>query len=91
VNEQRDHELEEHEENIASQFDESTQIRKQIVRECERVNPDKSNDRFRSLMRNTNVLIILQYNVRNESIRTMISLLADKNFQDYNVIAIQKF
>jgi hypothetical protein len=46
VSEQCDHELEEHEENTASQFDESTQIRKQIVRECERVNRDKSNDRF---------------------------------------------
>jgi hypothetical protein len=42
-------------------------------------------------MKNTNVLIILQYNVRNERVRTMISLLADKNIQDYDVIAIQKF
>jgi hypothetical protein len=42
-------------------------------------------------MRNTNVLIILQYNVRNERVRTMISLLADKNIQNYDVIAIQKF
>jgi hypothetical protein len=41
-------------------------------------------------MKNTNVLIILQYNVRNEKIRTMISLLVDKNIQDYDVIAIQK-
>ncbi len=42
-------------------------------------------------MKNTNALIILQYNVRNERIRTMISLLVDKNIQDYDVIAIQKF
>jgi hypothetical protein len=46
VNEQCDYELEEHEESITSQLDESTQIRKQIVRECERVNRDKSNDRL---------------------------------------------
>jgi hypothetical protein len=42
-------------------------------------------------MKNTNVLIILQYNVRNERIRTMISLFVDKNIQDYDVIAIQRF
>jgi hypothetical protein len=42
-------------------------------------------------MKNTNVLIILQYNVRNEKIRTMISLFVDKKIQDYDVIAIQKF
>jgi hypothetical protein len=42
-------------------------------------------------MKNTNVLIILQYNVRNEKIRIMISLLVDKNIQNYDVIAIQKF
>jgi hypothetical protein len=41
-------------------------------------------------MKDTNVLIILQYNVRNERIRTMISLLIDKNIQGYDVIAIQK-
>jgi hypothetical protein len=41
-------------------------------------------------MKNTIALIILQYNVRNEKIRTMISLLVDKNIQDYDVIAIQK-
>jgi hypothetical protein len=41
-------------------------------------------------MKNTNDLIILQYNVRNERIRTMISLFVDKNIQDYDVIAIQK-
>jgi hypothetical protein len=33
----------------------------------------------------------LQYNVRNEKVRIMISLLVDKNIQDYDVIAIQKF
>jgi hypothetical protein len=42
-------------------------------------------------MKNTNVLIILQYNVRNEKVRTMISLFVDKNIQDYDVVAIQKF
>ncbi len=41
VNEQCDHEFEEHEESTASQFDESTQIRKQMTRECERVNRDR--------------------------------------------------
>jgi hypothetical protein len=46
VSKQCDYELEEHEENIASQFDISIQIRKQIVRECERVNRDKLNDRL---------------------------------------------
>jgi hypothetical protein len=91
VSKQCDYEFEEHEKSIASQFDESTQIRKQIVCECERVNRDKSNDRLRLFMRNTNALIILQYNVRNEKVRTMISLLVDKNIQDYDVIAIQKF
>ncbi len=90
VSEQCDYEFEEHEKNIASQFDESIQIRKQIVRECERVNRDKSNDRFWFFMKNTNVLIILRYNVRNENIRTMISLFANKNIQNYDVIAIQK-
>jgi hypothetical protein len=90
VSEQCDYELEEHEKNTASQFDESIQIRKQIVRECERVNRDKSNDRLRLFMKNTNFLIILQYNVRNEKVRTMISLFVDKNIQDYDVIAIQK-
>jgi hypothetical protein len=35
-----------------------------------------------------NVLIILQYNVRNEKIYTIISLFINKNIQDYDVIAI---
>ncbi len=90
VSEQCDYEFEEHEESTASQFDESIQICKQIVREFERVNRDKLNDRLWFFMKNTNVLIILQYNVRNEKIRTMISLLVNKNIQDYDVIAIQK-
>jgi hypothetical protein len=90
VKKQRDHEFKKHEKNIASQFDESIQTRKQIVRECERVNRDKSNNRFRFFMKNINALIILQYNVRNEKIRTTISLFVDKNIQDYDVIAIQK-
>jgi hypothetical protein len=46
MSEQCDYEFEEHEKSIASQLDESTQIRKQIARECERVNRDKSNDRL---------------------------------------------
>ncbi len=46
MSEQSDYEFEEHEKSIALQFDESIQIRKQIVRECERVNRDKLNDRF---------------------------------------------
>jgi hypothetical protein len=91
VSEQCDYEFEEHEKNITSQFDKSIQIRKQIIRECERVNFDKLNDRLWFFMKNTNVLIILQYNVRNEKIRTIISLFVDKNIQDYDVIAIQKF
>jgi hypothetical protein len=41
-------------------------------------------------MRNKIAFIILQYNVRNERVRTMISLLADSNIQNYDVIAIQK-
>jgi hypothetical protein len=41
-------------------------------------------------MKNINVLIILQYNVLNERICTIISLFVDKNIQDYNVIVIQK-
>jgi hypothetical protein len=90
VSEWCDHEFEKQEKSFASQFDESIQIRKQIVRECERVNHDKSNDRFRFFMKNTNALIILQYNVCNERVRTMISLFVDKNIQDYDVIAIQK-
>jgi hypothetical protein len=46
MSEQCDYEFEEHKKSIASQFDESIQIRKQIVRKCKRVNRDKSNDRF---------------------------------------------
>jgi hypothetical protein len=42
-------------------------------------------------MKNINVLIILQYNVRNEKVHIMMSLFIDKNIQDYDVIAIQKF
>ena len=33
---------------------------------------------------------ILQYNVRNDRVSTMISLLTDFNIQNYDVIAIQK-
>jgi uncharacterized membrane-anchored protein YhcB (DUF1043 family) len=46
VSEQCDYEFEEHKKSIASQFDESIQIRKQIAHEYERVNRDKSNDRL---------------------------------------------
>ncbi len=42
-------------------------------------------------MKNKIALIILQYNVRNERVRTMISLLIDDNIQNFDVIAIQKF
>jgi hypothetical protein len=42
-------------------------------------------------MRDTTSLIILQYNVRNERVRTMIFLLTDNNIQNFDVIAIQKF
>ncbi len=90
MSEKYNYEFEKHKKSTASQFDEMIQIRKQIVREYERVNRDKSNDRVRFFIKNTNVLIILQYNIRNEKIRTMISLLVDKNIQDYDVIAIQK-
>jgi exonuclease III len=41
-------------------------------------------------MRDTTSLTILQYNVRNERVRTMIPLLADSNIQDFDVIAIQE-
>jgi hypothetical protein len=41
-------------------------------------------------MRDTIFLIILQYNVRNDRVTTMISLLTDSNTQDYDIIAIQK-
>jgi hypothetical protein len=41
-------------------------------------------------MRDTTSLTILQYNVRNERVRTMILLLADSNIQNFDVIAIQE-
>jgi hypothetical protein len=41
-------------------------------------------------MKNKIALIILQYNVRNERMRTMIFLLIDDNIQNFDVIAIQK-
>ena len=41
-------------------------------------------------MRNNNSLFILQYNVRNDRISTMISLLVDEEIKDYDIIAIQK-
>jgi hypothetical protein len=42
-------------------------------------------------MRDIISLIILQYNVRNERVRTMILLLTDSNIQNFDVITIQKF
>jgi hypothetical protein len=41
-------------------------------------------------MKNKIVLIILQYNVRNEKMRTMIFLLINDNIQNFDVITIQK-
>ena len=41
-------------------------------------------------MKNTNSLSILQYNVRNDRVSTMLPLLADPNTQDYDIIAIQE-
>ena len=38
-----------------------------------------------------NTLFILQYNVKNDRVSTMISLLADDQIQNYDIIAIQKF
>jgi hypothetical protein len=46
---------------------------------------------FDFFMKNKIVLIILQYNVRNEKMRTIIFLLIDNNIQNFDVIAIQKF
>ena len=37
-----------------------------------------------------NTLSILQYNVRNDRVSTMISLLTDVETQSYDIIAIQK-
>jgi hypothetical protein len=42
-------------------------------------------------MKNKIALIILQYNVRNEKMRTMIFLLIDRNIHNFDVIAIQEF
>lgn len=41
-------------------------------------------------MRDTKSLTILQYNVRNNRVSTMIPLLADTRIQNYNIIAIQE-
>jgi hypothetical protein len=41
-------------------------------------------------MRNTIFFTILQYNVRNDKVIIMISLLTDNNTQDYDVVVIQK-
>lgn len=41
-------------------------------------------------MKDKTTLSILQYNVRNERVTTMISLLADSRLQDYDIIAIQE-
>ena len=42
------------------------------------------------VMKSTNFLIILQYNIRNDRVITIIPLLAEKSIQDYNIIAIQE-
>jgi hypothetical protein len=42
-------------------------------------------------MKDTQFLIILQYNVQNDKISIMISLLIDINTQNYDVIVFQKF
>jgi hypothetical protein len=39
-------------------------------------------------MKDTISLIILQYNVRNERVRTMIFLLTNSNIQNFDVITI---
>lgn len=41
-------------------------------------------------MRNTTALSILQYNVRNERVTSMVPLLADHRTKDYDIIAIQE-
>ena len=41
-------------------------------------------------MRDNNSLFILQYNVRNDRVSTMISLLVDEEIKSYDIIAIQK-
>ncbi len=93
MNERRDYEFREHEKNIVAQLNEQIAIRKRIVVEAQErqcVNHREHDDRFRFFMRNEIVLIILQYNVRNERVRTMISLLIDSNAQNFDVIVIQK-
>lgn len=41
-------------------------------------------------MRDTSFLTILQYNIKNDRVGTMIPLLANIYIQDYNIIAIQE-
>ena len=41
-------------------------------------------------MKDKKSISILQYNVRNDRVSTMIPLLADSNIQDYDIIAIQE-
>lgn len=41
-------------------------------------------------MKDTSTLSILQYNVRNERVTTMILLLPDPKLQEYNIVAIQE-
>jgi hypothetical protein len=42
-------------------------------------------------MNNTSTFNILQYNVRNDRVIIMISLLIDSKIKDFNIIVIQKF
>ena len=41
-------------------------------------------------MKDTGTLAILQYNVRNDRVTTMIPLLADPRTQEYDIIAVQE-
>lgn len=41
-------------------------------------------------MKDANTLSILQYNVQNDRVKTMIPLLADPKTQDYDIIAVQE-
>jgi hypothetical protein len=42
-------------------------------------------------MSNTSIFNILQYNVRNNRVIIMISLLIDNKIKNYDIIVIQKF
>jgi hypothetical protein len=93
VNEHRNYELVKHEKNFVEKFDEQISICQQIFVEAQKrqcINRREHNDWFRLFMKNKIALIILQYNVWNEKMRTIIFLLIDNNVQNYDVIVIQK-